>query len=78
MNQDTCGVDDLTVGWTGRPLKIDEDVSFEGFTGDGDFISLDGALGDEAAETIDRRPTRFHDRRSTEALDGLQHRREFE
>ena len=78
VNQDAGGIDDLTIGWTGCSLEISEDVMLEGLTCGGEVTRLDGALGNEAAEAVDRRPTRFHHRRPTETLDGLEQRSELE
>ena len=38
----------------------------------------DGAIGDEPAQTLDRRSARLHDGRPTETFDGLQQRRKLE
>jgi len=78
VDQNAGGVDDLAVGWTGCVFEIGENILFEGLDRGGHVCFIDGAIGDEPAEVVDGRPAGLHDRRSTEALDRLEQRREFE
>ena len=75
MNQNARGVDDLAVGGTGCSVEIGKNVPFEGFNRGGHVVLFDDTVGDESAESVDRRPTRLHDRRSTEAFNGFEQQR---
>ena len=46
------GVDDLAVGWTGCAFEIGENILFEGLDRGGHVCFIDGAIGDEPAQTL--------------------------